>query len=160
MSTRTLALLDVENLLPGGPTGATTSSYVDAVQRAADLAGLPPDAAVALGVGSRNITGVFASKSAWTGAAVRCRAGRDGAELALLRHGSDLDAIERSYDRVVIGSGDGMFTTYVESLNLRGVHTVVVAWPNQLSKRLRMAAAETRLLTLTSSVEHSQLLAA
>ncbi|MEI2640171.1 MAG: hypothetical protein V9F03_14420 [Microthrixaceae bacterium] len=143
---RTLALLDVENLLRRWPDDACSRDYEYVIARAAAITGLTRSADVVIGVGNRNRVGVFAARQAWPGAALRCRAGRDGGELSLLHHAFDLDAIERTYDRVVIGSGDFLFAEFAETLTERSVRSVVVAWRHKLSRRLRRAASEVRFM--------------
>lgn len=142
---RTLALLDVENLLERGPEGVPAYAYAAAVERASATAGLTADAQVVMGFG-HNPEGVFGARTAWPTAAIRCQRGRDGGELALLGHASDLHAIARSYHTVVIGSGDHEFVPFVDALNSIGVHTLVVSWRSHLNKRLELAAAEVRYL--------------
>lgn len=149
---RMLALLDVENLLEHGPRSAPGHAYAAAVDRAAATAELSADAHIVMGFG-RNPTGVFGVHAAWPSAAIRCRRGRNGGELALLAHSSDVSTVARSYHTVVIGSGDHEFVPYVDSLNSVGVHTLVVSWPSHLSKRLQLAAAEVRLLSTDSANE-------
>lgn len=149
---RTLALLDVENLLERGPEGVPGCAYAAAVELAAATAGLTADAHVVMGFG-HNPTGVFGARTAWPTAAIRCRRGRDGGELALLGHASDLHTVARSYHTVVIGSGDHEFVPYVDALNSIGIHTMVVSWRSHLNKRLRLAAAEVRLLRTERSTE-------
>jgi len=151
---RTLALLDVENLLYTEPRGAIDADYRQAILHTAAVADLDRSSIVVLGLGARNTAGVFASKATWPPAALRCEAGKDGGELSLLHYANDLHAIARSYSRVVIGSGDGEFTDFAAGLGCLGVQTTVVSWRCKLSRRLRMAAGEVRLLD--TQVESAQ----
>jgi hypothetical protein len=143
---RTLALLDIENRVAGDPARAAEHDYVHAAALAAAAAGLDRASQVVVGVGSSNLTGIFAMRSAWPAVALRCRRGENGADRALGAQLDDLEAVSRSYDRVVIGSGDHFFVDHVVALNEYGLHTVAVAWANKLNGRLRMAAAEVRVL--------------
>lgn len=143
---RTLALLDVENLLYTDPRGAITADYRHAILHAAAVADLDSDSMVVVGLGAENAVGAFAVKEAWPPAALRCQAGTDGGELSLLDYASDLRAVTRSYSRVIIGSGDGEFTDFAADLGRLGVQTTVVSWRYKLSRRLRMAATQVRLL--------------
>ncbi len=142
---RTLAVLDVENLLPESPAFAAETDYRDAVDQVIRMVGIDGRDQVAIGTGS-NPDAAFGARSAWPTAAIRSRRGPDGAERALDQAFFDVDAIARGFDRVVIGSGDGYFCDLVGDLNRFGIHTLVVTWEAKLSRRLRIAAKEIRLL--------------
>lgn len=149
---RVLALLDVENLLRRRPYESLEADYADAIARAAAICGIDRPLCsshtvdVVIGVGNHNRVGLFAAANAWPTAALRCLGGRDGGELSLLRYAADLDAITRTYDRVVIGSGDGEFVDFTVDLGNRLVPTTVVSWRRKLSRRLARAASEVRLM--------------
>lgn len=143
---RTLALLDVENLLPGDPAEATADDYRHALAATAALAELTGNDCAVLAVGSGNDTGLFACVRTWPGAAVRCRGGEDGADRALTEHVADVAAVARGYDQVVVGSGDHHFTACVRSLRGLGLRTTVVARGNKLSHQLQRAADRVLLL--------------
>lgn len=143
---RTLALFDVENLLRRWPDGAIERDYEHAIARAAAVSQVTRRADVVIGVGNHNRTGLFAARHAWPTAALRCLGGRDGGELSLLRYAADLDAVARTYGRVVIGSGDGEFIDFAVELGRRDLHCVVVAWRHKLSRRLAEVASEVRLM--------------
>lgn len=143
---RTLALFDVENLLPDGPAEATTADYQHALAATAALVGLTCDDSAVLAVGSGNDTGLFACVGTWPGAAVRCRGGEDGADRALTEHVADLAAVARGYRRVVIGSGDHHFVACVRSLRTLGIRTTVVSRRSKLSRDLHRAADQVLLL--------------
>lgn len=143
---RTLALLDVENLLPGDPAEADADDYRHALAEAAAVAELTTTDSTVLAVGSGNDTGLFACVGTWPGAAVRCRGGLDGADRALTEHVADVDAVARSYDQVVIGSGDHHFIACVRRLRASGVRTTVVARADKLSGQLRRVADRVLLL--------------
>lgn len=147
---RTLALLDVENLLPTGPAEASAADYQHALAATAALAGLTRDDSAVLAVGSGNDTGLFACVRTWPGAAVRCRGGEDGADRALTEHVADLAAVARGYEQVVIGSGDHHFIACVRSLRGLGLRTTVVARADKLSHQLRRAADRVLLLPSTA----------
>lgn len=143
---RTLALLDAENLLPGDPVDASPGDYERALEDASAVAGLTQDDSVVLAVGSHDNTGLFACHAFWPGAAVRCRAGRDGADHALTDHIADLAAVARGYQQVVIGSGDHHFVACVAALRTLGVRTKVVSRREKLSQHLRRVAGQVLLL--------------
>ena len=143
---RTLALLDVENLLPGEPADADDVDYQHALADTAALAELSSTDSAVLAVGSGNDTGVFACLRTWPGAAVRCRRGEDGADRALTEHIADMAAVARGYQRVVIGSGDHHFIACVRALRDLGLRITVVSRRNKLSGELRRAADQVLLL--------------
>lgn len=143
---RTLALLDVENLLLGDPATADADDYQHALAATAALAGLTASDSAVLAVGSGNDIGLFACLRTWPGAAVRSRGGEDGADRALTEHVADLAAVARGYEHVVIGSGDHHFIACVRSLRALGLRTTVVARGDKLSHQLRRAADRVLLL--------------
>lgn len=72
-------------------------------------------------------------------AVIRMRSGPDGADLELL------DAIEEAqiplnWIRVIVASGDGIFTETVAHLGAQGAEVTVVSRRGSLSKRLEVAA--------------------
>lgn len=71
--------------------------------------------------------------------------GRDGADRALLRH-FDIAAAIRGCGRLVIASGDGVFTEVALAARAGGLEVVVVAWPGTLSRRLGFAASSVHYL--------------
>jgi hypothetical protein len=81
----------------------------------------------------------------WPSAHRTSRPGRDGADFELIEAIKRENVPER-FDRVVIASGDGIFTTRAQVLRRRGVDVTVVAPPEGLSTRLRGAACRTVLI--------------
>ncbi len=73
------------------------------------------------------------------------RSGENGADLALLESYS-ADEMALKFDRVVIGSGDGIFTDLVVQLSHFGCQVAIVSRSKSLSKRLRLAASTIVLL--------------
>lgn len=149
---RTLALFDIENLLRRWPDESVERDYEHAMTRALIIGELDRRSVdlgtvdLVIGVGNHNRVGLFAAARTQPTAALRCLGGKDGGELSLLRYAADLDAVERTYDRVVIGSGDGEFADFVVELGQRTVPTVVVSWRRKLSRRLERSASEVRLM--------------
>jgi hypothetical protein len=144
---RTFALCDVENLTGQDPRTVAQGQLdaaVDAFTRRAEL--VVGDLVVV----AANPALAFAAAGALPSARVRCRGGRDGADLVLLDELADPDHLARRFDRVVLGSGDGIFTEAVIRLNHAGLRTVVVADFRRLSRRLRLAAQAVRPLGLGS----------
>ena len=62
--------------------------------------------------------------------------GDDAADVMLLAH-APVELIARRYDRLVIGSGDGIFVPRARAARERGVGVVVVSRPNGLAHRYR-----------------------
>lgn len=145
-SRRTLAVLDVENLLGVSPARADEQDYQHAVHRFAAAAGIGRTDHLVVASAPRGAA-AFGVRAAWPPAVMHTRSGIDGADIALGRTLADLDTILRCNDKVIIGSGDHYFTEAVIALRSKGVPTIVVSWPDRLSRQLREAAPETRLLT-------------
>jgi uncharacterized LabA/DUF88 family protein len=78
--------------------------------------------------------------------------GPDGADLALLDAARPLRAVVESYDRVVIGSGDGIFTALAADLRRAGLVVVVVSRPVALAIDLRDSASLVRRLPAVTLV--------
>jgi uncharacterized LabA/DUF88 family protein len=129
---RTLHLVDLENLaarrhVTPAIAGAIAEQYRDvAGHRTGDLTV----------VGSSHHNG-FAALVAFPGSTVRWRSGRDGADLAIIAAFDEFD-LER-FDRVVIGSGDGIFAELADRCHNLGLAVTVVAGPTALSQRLAAA---------------------
>ena len=82
----------------------------------------------------------------WPGARLLVRGGPDGADLALEESVEDVTWHARRYDRVVIGSGDGRFSTIAESFKAAGIPVGVVATERSLALVLAQAATFVALL--------------
>lgn len=140
---RSLHLVDIENLvgyrhLTLEAAAATAEHY----RTAADLR--PGDLTV---VAASHHNG-FAARAAFPGATVRWRSGRDGADLALLDALDEFDL--GRFDRLVIGSGDGIFAEHAERCRQLGLTIAVVARPNSVAARL--AAVTDRLVPSAASI--------
>jgi hypothetical protein len=72
--------------------------------------------------------------------------GIDGADHALLAEVTDLDAVATMYDRVIVGSGDGIFTDMLAGLRERGIATGVVAQAGGFSWALQRQADFLRIV--------------
>lgn len=131
---RTLHLIDLENLAGGSAaTDTEIEIALDGYERLAPF-GCDDHRVVACGKGL-----VFPAKDRWPGALVRRARGIDGADRLLLDAADPTDVALR-FDRVVVGSGDHIFTELVLELDHRGVGVCVVSRPEALSARLRVAA--------------------
>lgn len=119
---RTLHLVDVENLMGGPDAGANALHGALAHYRSA--------ASVADGdhviVGANPQIGIQA-KAAWPSARLVVRPGPDGADIALLKQVKEVDFIAARYDRIMIGSGDGVFEAVVTEFRSLGIPVGVSA---------------------------------
>lgn len=131
---RTLHLIDLENLAGGSRAPAADIEIaLDGYERLAPF-GSDDHRVVACGKGL-----VFPAKDRWPGALVRRARGIDGADRLLLGAADPVDVASR-FDRVIVGSGDRIFTNLVLELDRRDVAVCVVSRPEALSARLRAAA--------------------
>ncbi|GII02026.1 NYN domain-containing protein [Planobispora takensis] len=133
---RSVHLLDVENLV-GAPRPATAEvvTMMDHYRRRVP-AGFMDQYVAAVNHGALVPVGL-----ALAGIQILVRSGRDGADEALCEV-IRLDHLDTRFERVVIGSGDGVFTDLAEWLRRSGVQVVVVSRPGALSRRLRRTAGQ------------------
>jgi len=133
---RELHILDVENLLGG--TYFAPEDVCDL--RAGYLL------ATAMSTNAQVVVGASADASAisggvgWPGSGLRLRRGPNGADLALvdvLEH----DDVTNRFERIYIGSGDGIFAPVAAELAQHGVDVTVVSRRAALSAKLRLASA-------------------
>lgn len=132
--TRTLHLIDIENLL------ADPRPSIEAILLARR------DYGDQVGVGEHDLVVVACNHGCalrvglvFCGARLKVRSGPDGADLALLDVLAEHDVGTR-FDAVNIGSGDGIFAPAVAALRALDVATLVVSRPEALSNALRLAA--------------------
>jgi hypothetical protein len=141
---RTLALADIENLCGVDPRTLEAEQVARVLERFRIDAGLRPDDLMVVGANPRLALRVG---PAATGCLLRFGSGPDGADQALLGELADPAWIDRRFDRVVIGSGDHIFTDAVATLNhLTRVRTIVVSRLAGLSQHLRRVAQEVHFL--------------
>jgi hypothetical protein len=138
-SCRTLHLVDLENLagmatLTEAAARSTAANYLRAAgHKAGDL--------LVVAVSHRN---GFVAGVAFPGATIRWRSGRNGADLALLDSLQEFDL--QRFDRVTVGSGDGVFSM-VRTSGLRGPAGFdVVARSGSVSRALCNVARSVALL--------------
>lgn len=143
---RTLHLIDVENLVRGSGAGSAEVARVLADYRA--TVAIRPGDHVVIASGRRLL---MAAGSAWPGARLLLGRGLDGADLALL-DACPLGAVAAAYDRVVIGSGDGIFAARAAELRRAGVVVVVVSLGESLAIDLRDNAGLVRRLPAAAPV--------
>ena len=85
----------------------------------------------------------------WPKARIILKSGKDGADLALIKVATDEDIAKR-FNRVVIASGDGIFTTVAKELSEQGVEVSIVCGRGALSKNLQHQCPNIRNLSLTA----------
>lgn len=136
---RALHLVDLENL-------AGTATVTEPLARRTAMEYLT-SAEYSVGdllvVASSHRNGI-AARAAFPGATVRWRSGPDGADLALIDACSEFDPLR--FDRLVIGSGDGIFSDLVASARQSGLNVSVVTRRCAASTVLSSAASTVALL--------------
>jgi hypothetical protein len=138
---RRLLVVDIENVACGAVRTTAIANWAhDVVAYSLQI-----EATEQVVVGTSHI-GMFHVWSSWPGARLRVRSGENGADLELLDV-IEREGIERRFDELAVVSGDGIFTDAVARLGARGVKVTVAAWPQNLSKRLRLAAENIVYLT-------------
>ncbi|GGS83529.1 hypothetical protein GCM10010156_47670 [Planobispora rosea] len=141
---RSVHLLDVENLV-GTPRPATAEVVtLMGHYRRRVPAGFTDQYVAAVNHGALLAVGL-----ALAGIQLLVRSGPDGADEALCEV-IRLDHLDDRFERVIIGSGDGIFTDLADWLRRRGVEVVVVSRPDALSYRLRRTAAQVIPLDLAA----------
>lgn len=135
---RRLVLIDIENIVGGG---VEKPVQVFAAQAALTAAiGQRPDDHIILGCGRFSVAVVGFE---WKGSPrLVFRAGRDGADLALLDV-LETERVGERFSEVVLVSGDGIFAEAVSRLGGEGVGVTVVSRPEACARTLRMASAQT-----------------
>ena len=132
---RSLHLVDIENLM-GGPMNGRFA--LEAASRAfRELAGVQPRDHVLVGVNPKL---GLAAMTCWPDGKVLLGTGPDGADRILLGEVQDLAWIAARYDRIVIGSGDGIFAPTARGLRNLGLPVIVVSGEFSLAHCLAQAA--------------------
>ncbi len=135
-------LIDIENLV--GASELTAANVVE-VKTAMDLMeGV--NAMQVVACSHHNAEVVLFN---WPKARIILKSGEDGADLALIMVATDEDIAKR-FDRVVIASGDGIFTTVAKKLLEQGVEVSIVCGRGALSKNLKRQCSNVRYLPLTA----------
>lgn len=138
---RTLHLVDVENLM-GGPLAGPQALN-------AALAGYERTAVVGPGdhvVAAINPALVLDVFERWPHARLLLGWGVDGADSALLASVADVEWIASRYDRLVVGSGDGIFGPAVAAYRQSGLCVEVVSRARSLSMALAVLASRVAIL--------------
>lgn len=131
---RTLVLVDFENLCLGTIDSISLAELVrDELSACVSLTG---DEHVVI---ATSHAGLLTFGLAWPGARVLVRSGQDGADLELLSVLREEHVADR-FEKIIVASGDGIFTDEVSRLAVQGCDVTVVSRPAQLSRRLKLAA--------------------
>ena len=138
---RTLHLIDIENL--AGGSDASPELLDDVVRAYRCAAPVSPGDHVIIAAGSRL---AFAAGAAWPGARLVVGHGVDGADRALLAQITDVAWVTTRFDRVVLGSGDGIFTDALATIRAMGIATGIIANARRFSWMLQQQAAFVRVL--------------
>jgi hypothetical protein len=136
-----LHLIDMENLM-GGPRRGRQAPAA-ALAAYCDAAGILPFDHIVIAVNP-----AIAVDVGLTSPAARLLAvpGRHGADLALLEQVTDVRRTAALYDRVVVGSGDGIFVDALNGLRACGIPVGVVTLERCLSLSLARAATFVRFV--------------
>jgi hypothetical protein len=140
---RRLVVVEIESIAGGAVRTNALASW--ARKLIEEAIALKPDEQVI--IGARHAS-VLAAGTRWPGARLVTARDSDGTQRELLQI-LQSERIAGRFDELVLTSGNGVFTEAIARLGVQGVRVTVVAWPESLSKRLRMAAAETVLLERT-----------
>ena len=132
---RTLHLLDIENLMGGPHQGA--DALEEAIRSYFEAVGHGPEDHVVVACNPALVVTVGRQRQ---GGRILIGHGPDGADRALLSQLRCLDWIASRYDRVIVGSGDGIFTEIVRELVGIGVPVGVISRPQALAHVLARAA--------------------
>ncbi len=144
---RILVLADVENLVR--TASPACSEVVQVRQDVYSLLNDFIDAEVMTIVGASHHAAA-AVRFGWSEGRHHWRSGCDGADLAILQ-ALDETQVAGRFDAVVFASGDGIFAEAASRVAALGPRVIVVAQPEALSRRLRFAAHEVRVLPTAGS---------
>lgn len=143
---RTLHLVDVENLAGDAqPSAAEVATVLDRYREA-----MSPCAGDLVVLAANRQTAAAAGW-AWPGPLVRPTTGPDGADLALLAESEPCNVVGR-FERVVIASGDHIFSVRARELRAAGTRVEIVARPGSLAAELRTLGVPVRLLSFPADV--------
>ena len=138
---RALHLVDVENLMGGPLQGhAALSASLASFARAAQV---QPGDHVTVGVNPGLAFGVW---DVWPHARLAVGGGPNGADNALLATVEAVDWVAPRYDRIVVGSGDGIFSVVVATYRAMGIPVGLVSRATSLSMTMAALASWVALI--------------
>jgi hypothetical protein len=142
---RTLHLVDIENL-----SGGCDCSIEGVSETACEYLSLFPSTEKDLYVLATSVHNALPCGFGWPTSTQRLmRSGENGADLELIE-AYEPQWIALRFRRIVIGSGDGIFTELANELTALGCHVTVVTRPEALSKRLSLAVNAVVFLSSTT----------
>ncbi len=144
---RALHLIDLENLM-GGPF-AGNRAMAEAVEQYRNAAWVHEGDHVWVSV---NPALMLDAESSWHGCRLLVGGGRDGADKALIREVRDAVRLASLYDRIMIGSGDGIFEIVAAAFTALGIPVGVVSRPRSLAHLLARAATFVRYITVEEPI--------
>jgi len=131
---RELVLVDIENLAGTPSPSQDQIADIKAIIRRYTSVGCISQCVVACSHHAASEV-LFAFPSALR----RVKSGANGADLALVEELSDHRVIER-FEKIVVCSGDWIFTDAVAHLGRKGLDVTVIARKGSLAKQLQLAA--------------------
>jgi hypothetical protein len=141
ISTRRYCAFDLENL--AGQAAVSADAGVGIAYLLQDILHLEPDDLVVTGGGTHNAFAVGEVSKILHGQTL-CRGGHNGADLALIEHldnipSASITSLSAPINEVIIGSGDGIFTSVVRRLQNRGLVVSCIAYSRALHPALELA---------------------
>jgi hypothetical protein len=138
---RSLHVVDLENLMGGPYQGRHILQLASDYYR--DAAGVRAGDHVLVATNPRL---ALEAALSWPQAQLLVGKGVNGADMVLIERIRDVDWIASRFDRVVIGSGDGIFMSSVIALKTQGIAVGVVASEHSVSRELRRSSTFLRLI--------------
>ena len=140
---RGLHLDDIENLM-GGPRADLPAIYQ---VRSCYLDTVPIGENDHFVIGANPQIAPFA-RVFWPSAELVAMRGPNGADIALIERVKDVPFVASLYDRIVIGSGDGVFVHVARAYRYYGLKVEVVSRRRSLSRELMAVASTVYFLPL------------
>ena len=137
---RRLVVVEIESITEGAVRTRSLASW--AKRQVGDAISLQKEEQVIIGAPRRS---VLATGTCWPGSRIVTGANPEDVQRELLQV-LEGERIGERFDELVLASGNGLFADAIAALAAEGVKVTALAWPGNLSKRLRLAAAETLLL--------------
>jgi hypothetical protein len=137
---RRLVVVEIESIAEGAVRTTPLASW--AKHQVAGVIALKQGEQVVVGATHRSILPV---RMMWPEPRIVTGSRAEDVQNEILQVLQDEQIAER-FDELVLASGNGVYAEAIASLAASGVEVTVVAWPENLSKRLRMAAAHLVLL--------------
>ena len=131
MNYNAIHLIDLENLYGWGRLNFDAVKKVRSLYM--DEVGVQEGDIVLVASAEGNRLAVF---NGWPNALYKFRNGQNGADIALAEFMSE-SHLEKRFNRVFLGSGDGGLAPYLRLLQNSGLETVVVARSSSISNRLK-----------------------